>query len=66
MTEILTVAGLLLGGLIASEIGYRLGLIYGPKYEAFGRQFDIIRGAVDRRSRESRMAGSSSTCRTGS
>jgi len=46
MTEILTVAGLLLGGLIASEIGYRLGLIYGPKYEAFGRQFDIIRGAT--------------------
>ena len=37
MAEILTIAGLLLGGLIASEIGYRLGLVFGPKYEAFGR-----------------------------
>ena len=46
MAEILTVAGLLLGGLIASEIGYRLGLIYRPKLEVFGRQFDIIRGAT--------------------
>ena len=46
MTELLTVAGLLLGGLIASEIGYRLGLIYSPKLEVFGRQFDIIRGAT--------------------
>ena len=46
MAEILTVAGLLLGGLIASEIGYRLGLIYSPKLEVFGRQFDIIRGAT--------------------
>ena len=46
MAEILTVAGLLLGGLIASEIGYRLGVAFSPKYEAFGRQFDVIRGAT--------------------
>jgi hypothetical protein len=46
MVEILTVAGLLLGGLVASEIGYRLGLIFSPKLEVFGRQFDIVRTAT--------------------
>ena len=46
MAEILIVAALLIGGLIASELGYRLGLRLGPKYEAFARQFDIIRGAT--------------------
>ena len=46
MPEILTVAALLAGGLVACEVGYRLGLVFGPKYEAFGAQFDVIRGAT--------------------
>ena len=46
MAELLTVIGLLAGGLIASEIGFRLGVSFGPRYEAFGRQFDVIRSAT--------------------
>src|SRR5262245_43688418 len=46
MNEILIVVGLLAGGLAASEIGYRLGVAYTPRYEAFGRQFEVIRTAT--------------------
>lgn len=46
MNEVLIVVGLLAGGLLASEIGYRLGVSYTPRYEAFGRQFDVIRAAT--------------------
>lgn len=46
MIEILAVAGLLAGGLIASEIGFRLGVWFTPKHEAFARQFDVIRTAT--------------------
>lgn len=46
MNEILIVVGLLAGGVMASEIGYRLGVAYTPRYEAFGRQFEIIRAAT--------------------
>ena len=45
MTEILAVV-LLAGGLVASEIGYRLGAAYTPKHESFARQFDVIRTAT--------------------
>src|SRR5262245_51588586 len=45
MTEILAVV-LLAGGLLASEIGYRLGTAYAPKHEGFARQFDVIRTAT--------------------
>lgn len=45
MTEILAVV-LLAGGLLASEIGYRLGAAYTPKHEAFARQFEVIRAAT--------------------
>ena len=46
MTEILAVIGLLAGGLIASEIGFRLGAVFNPKHEGFARQFDVIRTAT--------------------
>lgn len=46
MTELLTIIGLIAGGLIASEAGYRLGRILGQSNEAFGRQFDVIRSAT--------------------
>jgi hypothetical protein len=45
MSEILAVI-LLAGGLLASEIGYRLGAAYTPKHEGFARQFDVIRTAT--------------------
>jgi hypothetical protein len=46
MTEILVVVGLLAGGLIASEIGFRLGVAFKGKDDAFEHQFDIIRTAT--------------------
>lgn len=46
MNQALIVLGLLAGGLAASELGYRLGRAFSPKDDAFGRQFDVIRGAT--------------------
>lgn len=46
MAELLTVIGLLVGGLLAAEVGYRLGAVFSPKFETFGGQFDVIRGAT--------------------
>ena len=46
MTEALIIAGLVLGGLIASEIGYRFGIAFRREDEALGRQLDVIRAAT--------------------
>lgn len=47
MTGILLVAGLLAGGLVASEIGFRLARVSGEqKDEGFARHFDVIRSAT--------------------
>lgn len=46
MGEILIVVALLGGGLVASEIGYRLGVALTPRAKNFSHQFDVIRGAT--------------------
>jgi hypothetical protein len=46
MNELLIVAGLLLGGLIASEIGFRVGIAFKREDDALGKQLDVIRGAT--------------------
>jgi len=46
MNELLVVAGLLLGGLIASEIGIRIGSAFKQPDDALGMQLDVIRGAT--------------------
>jgi hypothetical protein len=46
MNEALIVIGLLLGGLIASEIGFRIGVALKREDDAFGKQLDVIRGAT--------------------
>ena len=46
MNEVLIVAGLLLGGLIASEIGFRVGATFKRDDDALGKQLDVIRSAT--------------------
>lgn len=46
MNEFLIVAGLLLGGLIASEIGFRIGAAFKREDDALGKQLDVIRSAT--------------------
>jgi hypothetical protein len=46
MNEILIVAGLLLGGLIASEIGYRIGTAFKRSDDALNKQLDVIRAST--------------------
>ena len=44
--EVLAIVGLLAGGLVAGEIGFRLAVVFSPRHEAFARQFDVVRAAV--------------------
>jgi hypothetical protein len=46
MNELLIVAGLLLGGLVASELGFRVGIAFKREDDALGKQLDVIRGAT--------------------
>ena len=46
MVEILAFAGLLVGGLIATEIGSRLAAVFTPQDETYERQFDVVRSAT--------------------
>ena len=46
MDEALIVAGFFVGGLVASEIGFHLGLAFSPKDDAFGQKLDVIRTAT--------------------
>ena len=46
MNELLIVAGLLFGGFIASEIGFRIGKAFKRDDDALGKQLDIIRSAT--------------------
>jgi hypothetical protein len=46
MNELLIVAGLLLGGLIAGEIGFRVGGAFKREDDALGKQLDVIRSAT--------------------
>ena len=46
MNELLIVAGLLVGGLIASEIGFRIGIAFKREDDALGKQLDVIRSAT--------------------
>ena len=46
MNELLIVVGLLLGGMVAAEIGYRIGVAFKRDDEALGKQLDVIRGAT--------------------
>jgi hypothetical protein len=46
MNEILIVAGLLLGGLVAAEIGFRIGAAFKREDDALNKQLDVIRSAT--------------------
>lgn len=46
MSDFLIVAALVAGGLAAGEIGYRVGVAWGPREKAFGSHLDLVRGAV--------------------
>jgi hypothetical protein len=46
MNELLIVAGLLLGGLVASELGYRIGIAVKRTDDALGKQLDVIRAST--------------------
>jgi hypothetical protein len=46
MNIVLAFFGLLVGGFVASEIGFRAGRVIAPQDEPFGRQLDVIRTAV--------------------
>ena len=46
MNELLIVAGLLLSGVIASEIGYRIGIAFKRNDDALGKQLDVIRAST--------------------
>jgi hypothetical protein len=46
MIEALIMAGLLVGGLVAGEFGFRLGAVFKREDEAFARQLDVIRTAT--------------------
>lgn len=46
MNELLIIAGLLVGGLIASEIGFRIGVSFKRNDDALGKQLDVIRAAT--------------------
>jgi hypothetical protein len=46
MIEALIMAGVLVGGLIAGEIGFRLGVVFNRREDAFVQQLDVIRTAT--------------------
>lgn len=46
MGDIWIVIGLIAGSAAASELGYRLGVRFAPKYRRFRGQFDVVRTAT--------------------